>query len=308
MNIQTILGLNVRPQNVADFAAITAKMASIAPDVGVLLRPGDLSQTALPSTLSKLPRLLVYLVAPPLHMPSRGCSIMVEALPKYEQFLSFERAGVSTPHTALIAPGLSLDPAQWGERVVIKPSSDSFGRGVALVHTELLAKTIDTAGDELRHLLNRQYLVQAFVDSGDVQQKYRATALLGEVVLSYRMVYRKAKVLPSYSSVSAAIADNYFASDAESRYQLAKDERLNAFARQAYLANPDCPLQGLDIQCDGEGQPYLIENNAGGNIWKFSDASTWPYKIFGPRRMIEQYGAWDLCAQVLVEHTRRLAS
>lgn len=307
MKIKTILGLNVRPQNMADFTTIMAKIGPLAPDIGVMVRPGDLSQVALPGMFSQLPRLLVYLVDPPLHMPARGCSIMVEVLPKHEQFLSFERAGVSTPRTAMIAPDLALDPAHWGERVVINPSSDSFGRGVALVHTELLARTLRAGGDELRHLLSRQYLVQAFVDSGSIQQKYRATVFLGEVILSYRMISRKAKALPNYSSVSAAIADQYFSSDAESRYQLEKNDTLNEFARLAYQANPDCPLQGLDIQCDESGKPYLIENNAGGNIWKFSDASTWPHKIFGPRRMIAQYGAWDLCARALAAHTRRLA-
>lgn len=304
---QKILGLNVRPQNVADFAAISQLVTQRAPEIGVLGRPGDLSEIKLVAEMSRLPQLMVYLVNPPLAPPQHGCTLTVEQISKFNQFLSYQRIGVATPLTTCVRPELDLPPDIWGERVVIKPMSDSFGRGVAVIETRLLGEAIKARGPELTRLLDADYLVQQFVDTGPTQEKFRVTVFMGEVVLSYRVIYRKAKSLPAYTSISDAVADEYFTSGPDLRYQLLKDPELDDFARQVYAANSQCPVQGLDIQRGTDGRFYVIENNAGGNVWKFSDARSAPFKIFGAQRMIDQYDAWDVCAEALIDATQNLA-
>lgn len=254
-----------------------------------------------------MPQLMLYLVNPPLSPPQQGCTLTVEVISKLDQFHSYQRAGVSTPRTALVAPELELTPETWGDRVVIKPMLDSFGRGVAVVDIKQLHEVIKSQSAALERLQAAGYLVQQFVDTGPLQEKFRAIIFLGEVILSYRVIYGKARSLPTYSSIDEAIADEYFTEGPELRYQLVKDPELSAFARQVYQANAQCPLQGLDIQRGADGHLYVLENNAGGNVWKFSDVTSKPFKIFGPKRMIEQYKACDVCAQALIDATHRLA-
>jgi hypothetical protein len=308
MLYQRILGLNVRPQNVADFSAISEIVSTIDPTIGVLGRPGDLAAVNLPINLKDLPQLWFYLVNPPLRLHDQGCTISVQRIPKYDQFLSYKQAGVRAPNTIRLRASMpALNADEWGSHVIVKPMSESFGRGVALVETQQVNDVLLKKGAEFDELIKKEYLIQEFIDTGPLQEKFRAIVFLGEVILVYRVIYRKAKQLPSYASISDALADKYFQAQGL-KYQLIKDPELEAFAKSAHKANPQCPLQGLDIQRDLKGHFFVIENNAGGNVWKFSDLNSSPYKVFGPKRMIQQYDAWNVCAQALVRTTCELAS
>lgn len=304
-----LLCLNVRPENQGDFSAIAHKVQALAPHLGVLGRTGDLAWVVLPPDLQALPRLSVYLVNPPSSLPDRGAVLSVTNFGKHEEYLSYVRQGVRTPKTRMLAELHTIDAADWGERVIIKPDDDSYGRSVALVETSMLDQCLRSRNAEYDRLVQRGFMVQEFVDTGRVQDKFRVIVFLGQVILSYRVVYRSSDTLPRYTSLTQAIQANYFVGTPEMglRYQLVIDPEVNAFAQAVYQANPDCPVQGLDIQRDKHGQLFVIENNSGGNVWKFSDRTSSPYQIFGPSRMQAQYKAWDVCAQALVKATRELA-
>ena len=87
---------------------------------------------------------------------------------------------------------------------------------------------------------------------------------------------------------------------------------------------PDVPLLGMDIICEEKsGKPYVLECNPGGNTWHFSSKLTAGVRrrmggvtlvgekkaeLLGRQMLIDQFGAWDRAAEVLVEKTRQLAA
>jgi len=74
-----------------------------------------------------------------------------------------------------------------------------------------------------------------------------------------------------------------------------------------HQAMPGVPLQGLDIlRVVRDGKLYALENNAGGNTWAFSAETGANARrvLGGATPMIEQFGAWDIAADVLIKRTR----
>lgn len=306
MSGERLLVLNVRPQNVGDFQQITKRIAQIAPDVAVLGRPGDFQPAMVPLALRHLPRLTIYMVNAPLQL-SQGTVLSVCRISKREQANGFKEAGVDTPLTMPYHVGNQLDPQTWGSHVVLKPEGGSFGRGVILCPVDSLNALSDNALPADHPLRSKSYLVQQYIDTGEFLEKYRLTYLLGELLLSYRGRYGQLVKRPG--NLSEAMAAGTFASDARVHLTLECTEELEAFGRRMFNAFPSQPVQGLDVlRSATDGRLYAIENNAGGNVWKFSDETSLPYKVFGPRALVRQFKAWDRAADVLIRKTRELAS
>jgi hypothetical protein len=306
MPTEKILVINVRPQNVGDFQRITQRIKQRAPDIGVLCRPGDFQPGMVPWHLQGLPRLSVYLVNAPLQL-HEGTILSVCRISKQEQARGFEQAGVDTPRTQAYLPGTVLDSQVWGTHVILKAEGESFGRGVMLCPVESLnALSADSLPAD-HPLCKRPYLVQQFIDTGEFLEKFRLTFFMGELLLSYRGVYGRLHHLPR--SLNEALEAQTFVSDARMRYTLECTDELEAFGRRMFNVFPDQPIQGLDIlRSARDGRLYAIENNAGGNVWKFSDEQSLPYKVFGPQRLARQFKAWDRAADALIRQTRELAS
>jgi hypothetical protein len=102
-----------------------------------------------------------------------------------------------------------------------------------------------------------------------------------------------------------------------------EDDTLE-LARRVHDAFPTIPLLGIDIiREEKTGKLFVIECNAGGNVWHFSSKTNVPLRrILGgaslvgakkaeevARQMhIDQFGAFDRAAEVLVRKTRELAA
>ncbi|MEJ0098010.1 MAG: hypothetical protein WDM84_08950 [Bauldia sp.] len=70
--------------------------------------------------------------------PLRGKVYQGWPIPKFEEVRRLAVAGVPVPLTALLTPELRLDPALWGEFVIVKPTdiaTSSHGHGIQLMRT-----------------------------------------------------------------------------------------------------------------------------------------------------------------------------
>jgi hypothetical protein len=305
MTLEKLLVLNVRPQNMRDFEHITRRIRARAPDIGVLVRPGDFSPGMLSHELQRLPCLSVYLVNAPVRLHA-GTILSVCRISKLEQARVYAQAGIDTPRTQVFVPGSPLDPQQWGTHVVLKPEGESFGRGVMLCPVDALNAVLPAALPADHPLIQQRYLVQQFIDTGKVFEKYRLIYFMGQLVLSYHGRYARPGHLPRH--LNEALEARTF--DARTlKYTLDGTEELEAFGRRMFDAFPDQPIQGLDVlRSSQDGRLYAIENNAGGNVWKFSDPTSLIYQVVGARALERQFNAWDRSADALIRQTRELAS
>ena len=106
--------------------------------------------------------------------------------------------------------------------------------------------------------------------------------------------------------------------------QLVKDPDVDRFAARVHELVPDIPILGCDVIREAATQRlYVLECNPGGNTWHISSKIGEESRLdfgnakangferanrLGRRRLIEQYGAFDVAAETLVEKTRSRAS
>lgn len=255
---------------------------------------------------------LVFSAGPMLNFrPLRGKVYAGAPVPKFEQVRRFREAGLPVPRTALLTPGLVLDPAEWGEFVILKPTditSSSHGHGIQLIRTERVAYRAPRdypAGHPGRL---GPMLVQQFINTGDHISLYRVLTLFGEPLYSnyFQDRNRRVPLDASDAEIEAAPIATQALDERDTVFE-APPEVL-ALARAAHAVIPEAPLKGCDIIRDGAtGEVYLLEVNPGGNTWHFSSdylaerrAQTGPTR---ERLRIQQFDAFRTAARVLVERT-----
>ena len=297
----------------ADFMDIAKRIGKIAPDIDVkVLHPNFL--TRLPSATWKNPTLLVSLARGTDITLPRGAILMSHQLTKLQQVEMFRVGGIPTPMTASYEFGMHLDPQIWGELVLMKPKllrMTSHGAGIQVFRTSRLSGM--TAEDfPPSHLVNETpMLIQQFVDTGPLPQKYRALTLCGEVLYIARDT--NIGLRPDLSASDNEIEAGKFHNDGsgEVKIEFGNYPEIHAFARKMAAAFPAAPLLGCDIiQHVHSGELYALEVNAGGNVWHFSSRMLAKRRAKFPedeKARHSQYGAFDVAAKALIRATRRMA-
>lgn len=297
--------------DVADFRQIRARIHALAPDIEVFLisnrapSPSEVEAAAGRPTLVFSPTRLTGL------RPLRGRVYAGRPMHKTVQTEVLAACGIRVPRTALLEPGMRPDPAEWGEFVVLKPASGRVGlggRGVQLMRTERV-RYIAPEDYPRGHPGRRSpMLLQHFVDTGQRPMHYRVATLFGEVLFAYasRLVHERPPLdAPDDVLEAATIASN----GGERQRFFFEDEEVFALARRVYEAVPDAPLHGCDVVRDArDGTLHVIEFNPGGLTWHLSsrgeklDAAR--AQLGGRDALINQFGAFDVAARVLIERTR----
>ena len=209
--------------------------------------------------------------------PLRGGVLANRPIAKMDQYGLMVGAGISTPRTALFEFGMKLPVEQWGEFCVLKPANldiSSSGRGLYLFRSKRLAaiQPDDLPADHLARY--EKMIVQSFVDTGPRFAVYRSLTLFGEIV--YQNISEAPEPHAPLASDDAVVESIH----PEPPRQLTSpridtDPAVMAFAASIHKAFPAVPLLGCDIVKDhGTGQPYVIEVNAGGNVWHLSSPRT----------------------------------
>jgi hypothetical protein len=296
-----------RPEAKQDFDAIADRIEMRAPDIVIVTGSIGADQTLPPNVWAR-PTLTVALGRFRLEI-KRGLIYRCRRVLKDEQFENYRAAGIDTPLTARFRLGMELDPALWGDHVILKPMHiNSHGEGIHLVRTgRASALTLEDFSQD--HPIRRDdYLVQEFIDTGEYPCHYRVVSFLGEA-LSFRRNFVTTKRPPldadDDSLMRGNIVSNFEADDGGT--ELSNDAEILDFARRMHAAQPGIPLQGLDIlRHTRTGKLYALESNCGGNTWGFSSEMGEKARRFfgGTGPMIEQFGAWDIAADALIKRTR----
>lgn len=275
----------------------------ICPDIESVTPPADLSEHPL---MTFCPSILRCFKAP------RGKVFCGQTIRKDEQLRLLSKGGVRVPHWVYFKPHLRLSEHEWGPYVIIKPIQFGYatkGRDVELVRTSNF-KFLPLALMKSQGRIETLKIVQQFIDSGEHAEDYRVVTIFGRTLYALR---RKSLVKlqrpgDSVIKTSEGVVSNATAGGArEVAYCYDKD--ILAFAAACYRAIPQVPFQAVDVRRDIKtGRLYCFEINPGGHTWNFSSkrAQTIP-TIEGIRRE-DQFGAWGIAAEALIEKTRLFAS
>jgi hypothetical protein len=292
-----------------DFQVIAQKVAALAPDIRpVVLRAW--SRKLPPGDLWSRPVLTVAFCGVFDLVPQRGTVLRAKTIYKTDQYQLFLKAGLRTPKTGVFKFGMTPDPAEFGDHVILKPLRiNSKGLGIHLVRTKRVGALTPQLFKASHPIHKDIYLVQQFIDTGEYPTHFRVETLLGEA-LCCRTIFSAVK-RPSLDASDRTLLDGVVASNAvtagSNKTAAAKDDEVIAFARRMDLAIPDCPLKGCDVLREAKtGKLYALECNPGGNSWAFSspDGENARQAFGGKQGMIDHLGAWDAAARGLIERTR----
>ena len=242
-------------------------------------------------------------------------------MPKIEQVERLIAAGLPVPKTALLRPGTELDPAEWGEYVVLKPSLPEFqsmGQGVSLMCTEDVRYIPPEDYPEDHPGRHSPMVVQSYVHTGAAISNLRVLTLFGEPLyaLQGRSKIETIELMPEKVRTQNPIVAHQSIPPEQKTASFIDDEDVLALARAAYGACPEAALQACDLLRDSmTGRLYVIEFNPGGNTWHFSSSRT---QVIGEgleatdaerfaQKRRSQFNAFQTAARVLAERTRREA-
>jgi hypothetical protein len=316
------------PEYEKDFDEIAAKVNAIDRDITVYHLPSNL-KVELPVSAWQHPTLTVALMSK-FRLPIRRGPILKNyAIEKLDQQEIFRNNGIPTPPALPFRFGMTLDPILFGEFVILKPMDlriTSTGDSVQLFRRSRVEKLSikDFPKDHLIHKDAKGYIVQKFIDTGERISAYRVTTFFSTPILSVSMKSNVPR--PALGSDDAVLENLPVASNAindKMRYIHADDDMIK-LAQKVHRSLPDIPLLGVDLIREAStGKLYVLECNAGGNTWHFSSNSGQKLRGWfgghprvpldkaaqkGRRMYLEQYGAFDRVADVLIEKTLSLAN
>lgn len=302
-------------QSVEDWQAIAGHVRDIDPSIRVFLVDANQRNSYSRRQAATLPTLIVSPGPLRIFRPVRGKIYHGRQIPKVGQLQLLADAGVPVPRTVVMTPGMRLDPADWGEFVIVKPTdpfTSSYGRGIQLIRTA-----------RVRHIRPEDYpaghpgrlgpmIVQQFINTGDRISLYRVLTLFGEPL--YAQLNFGAEKRVDLGAGDEAIERSIIATQAIAKQKgFANDPDVIALARAAHAAMPDVPLKGTDIiREQSTGRLYVLEVNPVGNTWHFSsDFLAEARRQNGPEfelQRLRQFDAFRTAARVLVERTNAEAS
>lgn len=301
-----------RPESSEDFQEIAKRVHELDPSIFVVGCSGEIVLKDLPDNIEKIPLLVVYLVNPPqepaLHLAPM---LAVRLVDKVEEYELFKKYNLPCLPIGRFTWGMELDPTVYGDWIVIKPQHmQSTGKDINMLPTNLI-QSLKPSDFPEGHLIHQdEYFIQKFIRSGDSPSHYRTLVFLDEVIWSGFVKLQIPYPIPDASLhdlLSKSVASNQ--SEFNKRHMV-KDAEVNQLALNAARCFPSGPIFGIDIIRDSDtSKLYVLELNAGGNVWHFSsEVGEHVRRAYGGRDlMIAQYNAWDKAAEALVRKTHNLA-
>jgi len=308
------LALSIREEIFEDFRNIAKRIERLDNSIGVLIRIERFHPHEIPLQFHGLPLLTLHLVNPPETPHTRGCTLCVKDLGKLEEYKNFVAAGMPIPKVKPYTIGETVDAAEWGDYVVLKPVHSSHAIGNLLVPTNWLAQIERNRIPATHPLASSPYLLQQFVDTGFHAMSFRVLSFLGQPLMC--VSWRRTRAIKYPDTLDEIFSNESFTSNFkqeknmfdEREFKIANDDEVIEFSKQVFNAHPELPLQGIDIVREAKsGKLYVLENNSGGNVWTFSNAISPTLKAIGRKALVTQFMAFDRAAEILVKKTQELA-
>jgi hypothetical protein len=298
-------------QALSDCEAVKTKIEARAPDIEVRIGSNDRPsadvarwQVTRPSLVFSPFRLLAY-------RPPGGAVYAGSLMGKIAECARLEDYDLPVPRTARLLPDLRLDPAIWGDYVIVKPVAGLRGRNIRLIRTSDVAGRFAALTDNAR----RRMLVQQFIEHIDAENypiSCRVLTLFGEPLCQVELTWTEPRLSLAELAAGPAgrIATN--AEGAPKQGRLIKIPEILALARRVAAAFPEIPCLGQDIiRQTGTGKLYILETNPSGAIWHLSSATYAQRPDHTPEHLQAQYtqfNALDVAANQLIARTRAEAS
>ena len=291
----------------ADFISISNKINKKCQNINVnimtLFPADDLIEESLTeeeeSYDKSLPSLTICLVDLP-DLNVSGKLMMCRAIDKMDQYNVFKINNLKTPTTNLYNPNMDL--SAFNDHVILKPfyaELQSSGHGLYVISKDALIKE--------RKTFNTPYIIQQFIDSGNKPSIFRATMFLGEVLYI-------CKINGVVEKLDGIIPENFHNKCRPPAIDVHEFEHypdVYYFAKKITEAFPDSPILGVDIIKDHKtNELYVLEVNAGGNVWHFSSKSEANKNKLHPHHIyhkLNQYNAFNTAADALIRATKKYA-
>lgn len=316
------------PEYEQDFKEIARKVTAIDKGVTVYALANN-SMAQLPPLAWMWPTLVVAFTPKYRLQVKRGTVLRNSQIEKLAQYETFRKAGIPAPPMLPFRFGMTLDPLLFGDFVVIKPmdldlTSQALGIQLFRRHRLERMEPRDFPLDHPIHKAREGYLVQKFIDTGPYPCYQRIQTFFGDVMYCWQTTLKnlRSPLDAPDSDIESAVID--IKGEGEKERELIKDPDVERLARKVHAQFPDIPILGCDVVREAATQTlYVLECNPGGNTWHISSKFGEILRLdfgnaqangheranqLGRRKLIEQYGAFDVVAKTLVEKTRSLAS
>jgi hypothetical protein len=301
-----ILAICCRVENYNDFLAIAKRIIKKAPEIIVVIKPIIYHPDELDPQIKNFPLLNIYLVNPPQIIPSRGKTLFVERVDKYEQIKQYVAAGIATPKTIEYELGQPINKNDWDEHVFIKPRKGSFSKNSFLIPTKYILD-IKPYFEEVA--TKEKFILQQFINTGVNAISYRVLNFFGEALSFCSLTCPKPIYLPN--NLDEAFNNNTVQTNLENANAIRKfeyDNEILNFSKKTFNVFNEKPIQGTDILVDKKTNKLLVlEANLGGNSWVFTKEDWGAYKQLGRSALLQQFNAFDIAADVLIKKTEELA-
>lgn len=160
-------------------------------------------------------------------------------------------------------------------------------------------------------------LAQEMVDTGLYPSKFRVLSLFGDPLYCSltRSMAPRAPLDASDEDIEASIIDaknplSKAADKDNERSLLVADPDVLAFARAVHGAFPRNPILGIDVlKRESDGKLFVLEVNAGGNVWHLSSPKeNHRIRLGGKEAMVTQLDAWNVAARAFIRMAREHAA
>jgi hypothetical protein len=306
-----ILAYRLGWQSIDDLNEIAGHVRDIDPSIGTSIVPALSRNVVSQRAAAARPTLVISASALGSFRPLRGRICQGAAIPKIDELGMLERAGVTVPRSAILTPDLRLDPDEWGELVVVKPTDiprSSRGAGIRLMRTKRVRFAAPSEYPPDHPGRFGPMMVQQFIDTGPAISSYRVLTFFGEPLYAVCEESLSGRVPLTASDDEIEGAPIAIQAAPETRDRFIEYTDVLALARRAHAAIPGVPLKGCDIVREAAtGRLFVIELNCGGNTWHFSsDHLAATRAKNGPAfelRRRQQFDAMRTAARVAVERT-----
>jgi len=322
----TLILIHRGPEYERDFTEIVRKVVGIDPTIQVFFSSVQ-AKVRLPAEIWERPTLVVSLNEKFALPIKRGTVLRSSEISKLGQAKRAREGGISVPPILPFEFGMKLDPIVFGPLVILKPMTFT-SQGKVHLFRRTRAETIrpaDFPPDHFIHRDRRGYLVQKFVDTGAYPSWNRVMTFLGQPI--YAVNGSLTVPRPPLDSSDQILENATIAIQGGSRQREWRvDDDVMSVAKRVGQVFSEVPLLATDILRDAQsGKLHFLECNPGGNTWHFSSDQPGGINLrlqlgeadkhgrkkaleLGRRRMIDQFGAFDVIAEALVEKTRQAAS
>jgi hypothetical protein len=290
-----------------DFREIAKRVRTLAPDIHafVLSEPRRRMRPFLAQFLR--PTLFVQ-IFPVQHLPMlRGFVAGPLGSGKIRSYRLLEAAGLPVPRWVEITPETKLDPAEWGNYVIVKPDRGRRGAFIWPVKTRRVRYKPPESYPEGHYGRAGPMLAQRFIFTGPYPVSYRVLTCFGEPLLSIRYRAGQGQAPLSGPDGFSEGLRPVVASTRKAEVSLCFDADILALARRIHEVHPDQPVVGCDVMRDARtGELWIAEVNMV-HIWSLSSVSgvamqaAWGLDFHG------QFDAFGQAAEAMIRATRRLA-